>query len=49
MIKNVDKKNQKEEQKNSPYTRLIKIFKEIQDYHEENNEKYKSITNRSSL
>ena len=49
MIKNVDKKTQKEEQNSSPYSRLIKIFKEIPDYHEENNEKYKSITNRSSL
>ena len=49
MIKNVDKKNQKEEQKNSPYSRLIKIFKEIQENHKEDNEKYSSITNRSSL
>jgi len=49
MIKNVDKKNQKEEQKNSPYSRLIKIFKEIQEIYSEENEKYSSITNRSSL
>jgi hypothetical protein len=49
MIKNVDKKNQKEEQKNSPYSRLINIFKEIEENHKEDNEKYSSITNRSSL
>ena len=49
MSKNADKKNQKEEQKNSPYSRLIKTFKEISENHKEDNEKYSSVTNRSSL
>ena len=38
-----------DEQKNSPYTKLIKIFKEIPEYNKKDNEKYTSITNRGSL
>ena len=47
MIKNVEKTKHDDEKKNSPYTRLINIFKDIiSEYPEENNEKYKSVTNR---
>ena len=50
MIKNVEKTKHDDEKKNSPYTRLINIFKDIiSEYPEENDEKYKSVTNRSSL
>ena len=38
-----------DEQKNRPYTKLIKIFKEIPEYNKKDNEKYTSITNRGSL
>ena len=49
MIKSDDKKHQKDDHKNSPYSRLIKIFKDIQEFHLENSGKYTSITNRGSL
>ena len=50
MIKNVEKAKHKDEKKNSPYTRLIKYFKEIiSKFPDENSEKYTSVTNRASL
>ena len=50
MIKNAEKTKHEDEKKNSPYTRLIKFFKDIiSAYPDENNEKYTSVTNRSSL
>ena len=50
MIKNVEKEKHKDEKKNSPYTRLIKFFKEIiSKFPDENSEKYTSVTNRASL
>ena len=50
MIKNVEKAKHKDEKKNSPYTRLIKFFKEIiSKFPDENSEKYTSVTNRASL
>ena len=38
-----------EEQKNSPYTKLIKFFKELPEYQKKDDDKYSSITNRGSL
>ena len=45
MIKNAEKNKHSEEQKNSPYSRLIKVFKDIPEPKKENNEKYSSYTN----
>ena len=49
MIKNAEKTKNEEEKNNSPYSRLIKIFKDLPGYNNENNIKYSSITNRASL
>ena len=49
MIKNAEKNKHSEEQKNSPYSRLIKVFKDIPEPKKENTEKYSSYTNRTSL
>ena len=49
MLKNAEKKNHKEDHKNSPYSRLIIKFKDISQFQKDFNEKYISINNRSSL
>ena len=49
MIKNVEKNKSEEEKNNSPYSRLIKVFKDLPGYNNENNLKYSSISNRASL